>query len=99
MKYWDSSGIVPLRVHALRTADALQLSAALIASDHDPSRLEDVSHCLRRASTAVDVFFYDDVMQAVFSFFFSFLLLPSLEVLWTILLSVPLARRLCPHTL
>ena len=43
--------------------------------------------------------FYDDVMQAVFSFFFSFLLLPSLEVLWTILLSVPLSQRLCPHTL
>ena len=43
--------------------------------------------------------FYDDVMQAVFSFFFSFLFLSSLEVLWTTLLSVPLARRLCPHTL
>ena len=32
-----------LRVHALRAADALQLAAALIASDHDPSRLEVVS--------------------------------------------------------
>jgi hypothetical protein len=42
---------------------------------------------------------YDDVMQGVFSIFFSFLLLPSLQVLWTILLFVPLARRLCPHTL
>lgn len=29
-----------LRVHPLRAADALQLAAALIASDHDPSRLE-----------------------------------------------------------
>jgi predicted nucleic acid-binding protein len=29
-----------LRVHALRAADALQLAAALIASDHDPSRIE-----------------------------------------------------------
>jgi predicted nucleic acid-binding protein len=29
-----------LRVHALRAADALQLAAALIASDHDPSRLD-----------------------------------------------------------
>ena len=29
-----------LRVHALRAADALQLAAAVIASDHDPSRLE-----------------------------------------------------------
>ena len=29
-----------LRVHALRAADALQLAAALIAADHDPSRLE-----------------------------------------------------------
>jgi predicted nucleic acid-binding protein len=29
-----------LRVHALRAADALQLAAALIASDHDPARLE-----------------------------------------------------------
>jgi uncharacterized protein len=29
-----------LRVHALRPADALQLAAALIAADHDPSRLE-----------------------------------------------------------
>ena len=28
-----------LRVHALRAADALQLAAALIAADHDPSRL------------------------------------------------------------
>lgn len=29
-----------LRVHALRAVDALQLAAALVASDHDPSRLE-----------------------------------------------------------
>lgn len=29
-----------LRVHTLRAADALQLAAALIAADHDPSRLE-----------------------------------------------------------
>jgi predicted nucleic acid-binding protein len=29
-----------LRVHALRAAEALQLAAALIAADHDPSRLE-----------------------------------------------------------
>ena len=29
-----------LRVHPLRAADALQLAAALIAADHDPSRLE-----------------------------------------------------------
>jgi hypothetical protein len=29
-----------LRVHALPAADALQLAAALIAADHDPSRLE-----------------------------------------------------------
>jgi len=28
-----------LRVHPLRAADAMQLAAALIASDHDPSRL------------------------------------------------------------
>ena len=35
-----------LRVHALRTADAFQLAAALIASDHDPDRLGFV--CLDR---------------------------------------------------
>jgi uncharacterized protein len=29
-----------LRVHALRAADAMQLAAALIAADHDPSRME-----------------------------------------------------------
>lgn len=29
-----------LRVHPLRTADALQLAAALIAADHDPGRME-----------------------------------------------------------
>ena len=29
-----------LRVHALRAADALQLAAALVASDQDPGRLE-----------------------------------------------------------
>ena len=41
-----------LRVHPLRAADALQLAAALIAADHDPSRLEVV--CLdQRLSEAV----------------------------------------------
>lgn len=41
-----------LRVHALRAADALQLAAALIAADHDPSRLEVV--CLdQRLNEAV----------------------------------------------
>ena len=40
-----------LRVHPLRAADALQLAAAMIAADHDPSRLEFV--CLdRRLSDA-----------------------------------------------
>lgn len=40
-----------LRVHTLRAADALQLAAAMIAADHDPSRLEVV--CLdRRLSEA-----------------------------------------------
>ena len=29
-----------LRVHPLRAADAMQLAAALIAADHDPSRLD-----------------------------------------------------------
>jgi predicted nucleic acid-binding protein len=29
-----------LRVHPLRAADALQLAAALIATDHDPGRME-----------------------------------------------------------
>lgn len=29
-----------LRVHTLRAADALQLAAALIAADHDPTRME-----------------------------------------------------------
>ena len=29
-----------LRVHALRAADALQLAAALVVSDNDPTRLE-----------------------------------------------------------
>ena len=29
-----------LRVHALRAADALQLAAALIAADHDPTRMD-----------------------------------------------------------
>ena len=40
-----------LRVHALRAADALQLAAALIAADHDPSRLEVVclDQCLIEA--------------------------------------------------
>ena len=35
-----------LRVHSLRAADALQLAAALIAADHDPTRLEVV--CLEQ---------------------------------------------------
>ena len=29
-----------LRVHVLRAADSLQLAAALVAADHDPSRVE-----------------------------------------------------------
>ncbi len=29
-----------LRVHALRAADALQLAAALVAADHDPTRID-----------------------------------------------------------
>lgn len=32
-----------LRVHALRAADALQLAAAIVASEHDPASLEFVS--------------------------------------------------------
>ena len=32
-----------LRVHSLRTADALQLAAALIAAEHEPSGLEFIS--------------------------------------------------------
>ena len=32
-----------LRVHALRTADSLQLAAALLAADHDPTTLSLVS--------------------------------------------------------
>ena len=32
-----------LRVHPLRAADALQLAAALVAADHDPSRMQVVS--------------------------------------------------------
>jgi predicted nucleic acid-binding protein len=40
-----------LRVHALRAADSLQLAAALIAADHDPSTLDIV--CLdTRLTTA-----------------------------------------------
>ena len=35
-----------LRVHALRSADALQLAAGVLAADHDPARLEFV--CLDR---------------------------------------------------
>jgi hypothetical protein len=40
-----------LRVHALRAADALQVAAALVASDHDPSRLEIV--CLDQRMSEV----------------------------------------------
>jgi hypothetical protein len=38
-----------LRVHPLRAADAQQLAAALIATDHDPARLEVV--CLDQRLT------------------------------------------------
>ena len=34
MRYWE------LSVHPLRAADALQLAAALLASDHEPQRME-----------------------------------------------------------
>ncbi len=41
-----------LRVHALRAADALQLAAALVAADHDPTRLDIVclDHRLNEAA-------------------------------------------------
>jgi predicted nucleic acid-binding protein len=32
-----------LRVHALRAADSLQLAAAIVAAEHEPSALEFVS--------------------------------------------------------
>jgi predicted nucleic acid-binding protein len=41
-----------LRVHLLRAADSLQLAAALIAADHDPSTLEIVSLDARLNSAA-----------------------------------------------
>lgn len=41
-----------LRVHALRSADALQLAAAMVASDHDPGRLEMVCLDHRLAAAA-----------------------------------------------
>ena len=48
---WDWDEVLPgavcrriaermLRVHPRRAADALQLAAATVAADHDPSRLE-----------------------------------------------------------
>lgn len=50
-----------LRVHPLRATDALQLAAALIASDHDPKRLEMVclderlSEACRREGFALSI--------------------------------------------
>lgn len=41
-----------LRVHALRAADSLQLSAALIAANHDPATLEMVCFDNRLAAAA-----------------------------------------------
>ena len=41
-----------LRVHALRAADSLQLAAALIAADHDPTTLEMVCLDARLATAA-----------------------------------------------
>jgi predicted nucleic acid-binding protein len=41
-----------LRVHPLRAADSLQLAAALIAADHDPSTLEIVCLDARLSSAA-----------------------------------------------
>ena len=41
-----------LRVHALRAADSLQLSAALIAANHDPATLEIVCLDSRLAAAA-----------------------------------------------
>jgi hypothetical protein len=39
-------------VHALRTADSLQLAAALIATNHDPATLEIVCLDARLATAA-----------------------------------------------
>jgi predicted nucleic acid-binding protein len=66
MKFWDTSAIVPLllpettsrtvtrflRVHPLRTADALQLAAAFIAAEGRPSSLEVVTLDERLAAAA-----------------------------------------------
>lgn len=41
-----------IRVHPLRAADSLQLAAALIAADHDPSTLEIVCLDARLATAA-----------------------------------------------
>ena len=41
-----------LRVHPLRAADAVQLSSAIIASDHEPSAVELVTLDARLASAA-----------------------------------------------
>ena len=41
-----------LRTHPLRAADSLQLAAALIAADHDPTSLEFVCLDVRLASAA-----------------------------------------------
>jgi predicted nucleic acid-binding protein len=41
-----------LRAHPLRATDSLQLAAALIAADHDPSTLEMVSLDVRLSSAA-----------------------------------------------
>lgn len=41
-----------LRMHALRTADSLQLAAALVACDRDPTTLEFVCLDVRLASVA-----------------------------------------------
>ena len=41
-----------LRVHALRAADSLQLSAALLAANHDPATLEIVCFDSRLAAAA-----------------------------------------------
>ncbi len=41
-----------LRVHALRAADSLQLAAALVAADHDPTTLEIVCLDARLATAA-----------------------------------------------
>jgi predicted nucleic acid-binding protein len=41
-----------LRIHPLRSADALQLAAAIMASDHEPTRLEVVCLDSRLAEVA-----------------------------------------------